>query len=149
MTLSANSVATPYERIYLEGKTFDARYKLLNGAVIPRPIAFVTTLNEDGSVNAAPFSSFMIASVEEGLLAFSVGPSDRPKATLLNIQRSRNYVINTVPEELARQVQLCGEAQPSGVDRFQRPCARCLLRAGGELRRRWFDGSFGPGCGLS
>jgi flavin reductase (DIM6/NTAB) family NADH-FMN oxidoreductase RutF len=119
MTLSANSVATPYERIYLEGKTFDARYKLLNGAVIPRPIAFVTTLNEDGSVNAAPFSSFMIASVEEGLLAFSVGPSDRPKATLLNIQRSRNYVINTVPEELARQVQLCGEAQPSGVDRFQ------------------------------
>ena len=119
MTLSANRVATPYERIHLEGKTFDARYKLLNGAVIPRPIAFVSTLNEDGSVNAAPFSSFMIASVEAGLLAFSVGPSDRPKATLLNIQRNRNYVINTVPEGLAQQVQLCGEAQPSGVDRFQ------------------------------
>ena len=79
MTLSANRVATPYERIYLEGKTFDARYKLLNGAVIPRPLAFVSTLNDDGSVNAAPFSSFMIASVKSGLLAFSVGPSDRPR----------------------------------------------------------------------
>lgn len=93
--------------------TFDERYKLLNGSVIPRPIAFVSTLNANGAVNAAPFSSFMIASVEAGYLAFSVGPSDEPKTTLVNVVREREYVINTVPEELARQVQLCGEHKNS------------------------------------
>ena len=109
----------PYSRIDLAGKSFDERYKLLNGAVIPRPIAFVTTLNEGGSVNAAPFSAFMIASVEEGYLAFSVGPSERPKATLRNIQRSGEYVINTVSETMARQVQMCGQPGVEGSKRFE------------------------------
>lgn len=98
---------------------FDARYKLLNGSVIPRPIAFVSTLNENGTLNAAPFSSFMIASVEAGYLAFSVGPSDRPKGTLQNIERRREFVINTVPKELAHQVQICGEAQEEGVSKIE------------------------------
>jgi flavin reductase (DIM6/NTAB) family NADH-FMN oxidoreductase RutF len=60
----------------------------------------------------------MIASVEAGYLAFSVGPSDRPKDTLRNIERNREYVINTVPEELAHQVQLCGEKQKPGVSKI-------------------------------
>jgi hypothetical protein len=55
--LSVNRMTAPYQRSHLGCKTFDERYKLLNGAVIPRPIAFVSTLNEDGSVNAALFSS--------------------------------------------------------------------------------------------
>jgi flavin reductase (DIM6/NTAB) family NADH-FMN oxidoreductase RutF len=50
-------MTAPHERSHLGGKTFDERYKLLSGAVIPRPIAFVSTLNQDGSVNAALFSS--------------------------------------------------------------------------------------------
>ena len=108
-----------YDRLDLDGMDFDQRYRLLNGAVIPRPIAFVSTLNEDGGVNAAPFSAFMIASVEEGYLAFSIGPSPQPKTTLLNIRRSGEYVINTVPEALAQQVQICGERHPSEVRRFE------------------------------
>ena len=99
--------------------TFAERYRLLNGTVIPRPIAFVSTLNKDGTVNAAPFSAFIIASVEAGYLAFSVGPSDWPKSTLQNIERSREFVINTVPEELAPQVQLCGEEQEPGVVKIE------------------------------
>ena len=108
-----------FDRLELAGLSFDERYRLLNGSVIPRPIAFVSTLNEDGTVNAAPFSSFMIASVEAGYLAFSVGPSDRPKYTLQNIQRNREFVINTVPQELAHQVQLCGEEQQPGVPKIE------------------------------
>ena len=108
-----------YDRLELSGMNFDQRYRLLNGAVIPRPIAFVSTLNADGTVNAAPFSSFMIASVEAGFLAFSVGPSDCPKTTLVNIRRNKEYVINTVPEELAREVQVCGERQVSGAQKIQ------------------------------
>src|SRR5437588_8790089 len=90
-----------FERLRFEGMTFAGRYKLLTGAVVPRPIAFVSSLNHDGSVNAAPFSSFMIASVEAGYLAFSVGPGDTvEKETLRNIRRTQEFVINTVSEEL-------------------------------------------------
>ena len=104
-----------FDRLDLAGLSFDERYRLLNGSVIPRPIAFVSTLNEDGTVNAAPFSSFMIASVEAGYLAFSIGPSEKPKRTFRNIGRTNEFVINTVPQELAHKVQLCGEEQENGT----------------------------------
>ena len=102
-----------YERVELESMAFDSRYKILSGAVIPRPIALVSTLAADGSVNIAPFSSFMIASVENGYLAFSVGPSEHPKRTLLNIRRSRMYVINAVSEGMADAVQRSGAERPA------------------------------------
>jgi flavin reductase (DIM6/NTAB) family NADH-FMN oxidoreductase RutF len=115
-----------FDRLELAGRGFVERYRLLNGSVIPRPIAFVSTQNQDGTVNAAPFSSFMIVSVEAGLLAFSVGPSGTPKSTLLNVRRNRAFVINTVPEELARQVQLCGEDQEPGVAKIELAGLRVL-----------------------
>ena len=114
-----DQVPDQYDRLDLDGMDFDQRYRLLNGAVIPRPIAFVSSLDEDGVVNAAPFSAFMIASVEEGYLAFSIGPSEQPKTTLRNVRRSGEYVINTVPEALAQQVQICGERHPPEVRRFE------------------------------
>jgi flavin reductase (DIM6/NTAB) family NADH-FMN oxidoreductase RutF len=109
-----------FERIELDRMDFDARYRILSGSVIPRPIAFVSTLNADGIVNVAPFSSFMIASVEAGYLAFSVGPSpSKPKETLVNIRRTRQFVINTVSENLASQVQLCGDEHPAHVSKVE------------------------------
>lgn len=90
---------------------YSARYKLLTGSVVPRPIAFVTTLHENGLVNAAPYSQFIIVAVEPSLLGFSVGPSPREeKDTLRNIRRTGEFVINTVPEHLAKEVQACSEA---------------------------------------
>jgi flavin reductase (DIM6/NTAB) family NADH-FMN oxidoreductase RutF len=113
---SEQGVPRRFEEFDLPGMNFRERYGLLNGSIIPRPIALVSTRNQDGTVNAAPFSSFMIASVEAGYLAFSIGPRETPKVTLLNIEREREYVINTVPEGLARQVQLCGEDDaPAGA----------------------------------
>ena len=107
-----------FDSFELAGTTFDQRYRLLNGSIIPRPIALVSTLNKDGT-NAALFSSFMIASVEAGYLAFSVGPSEKLKSTLRNIQRNREFVINTVSEEFARPVQLCGEEQEARVPKIE------------------------------
>ena len=48
------------------------RYKLLCGVVVPRPIAFVTTLNEDGKVNAAPFSFFNVFSEDPPLIVLGL-----------------------------------------------------------------------------
>ena len=108
-----------FDRLDLDGLSFADRYRLLSGSVIPRPIALVSTLNSDGTVNAAPFSSFMIASVEAGYLAFSVGPSEKPKRTLGNIERTQEFVINTVSQDLAHNVQLCGEEQAAGAVKIE------------------------------
>lgn len=78
------------------------RYKLLTSLVIPRPIAWVTTNNEDGSCNAAPYSFFNVLGNEPPIIAF--GPGFRPdgtlKDTLRNIERERVFVINMVDRTL-------------------------------------------------
>lgn len=92
------------------------RYKLLLGSVIPRPIAFVSTLNEDGKINLAPFSQFIIMSTDPALLGFSVGPGPRGnKDTLRHAARTGEFVINTVSEDLAHQAQACGYDHPVEV----------------------------------
>lgn len=92
------------------------RYKLLTGAVIPRPIAFVTTLGRNDIVNAAPFSQFVILAVDPGLLGVSIGP--RPggtKDTLVNVQKTGEFVINMVPEGWEHAVQSASSDHPADV----------------------------------
>src|SRR5262249_13449098 len=97
-------------------------YKLLTGSVIPRPIAWVTTCMADGRTNLAPFSQFIIISSDPGLLGFSIGPdAGRRKDTLVNLERERETVINSAPEELAQLIQATSEPFPpdvSEVDHF-------------------------------
>lgn len=113
--MQSATAAADYETIPLDALSPRDRYKLLIGSVIPRPIAFVTTLHETGLVNAAPFSQFIIIAANPGLLGFSVGVErGRIKDTLINVRRTGEFVINTVPEELAGQVQLCADHEASG-----------------------------------
>jgi len=99
------------------------RYKLFMGSVIPRPIAFVCTLNADGKVNVAPFSNFMVVSSSESLLAFSVGPDSseapREKDTLRNARAAGEFVVNTVPVALAGTVQKCSQNFPPDVSEVE------------------------------
>lgn len=79
------------------------RYKLLTALVVPRPIAWVTSLNADGSINAAPFSFFNVMGNRPPLVA--LGPGDRPdgsiKDTPRNIAERGHFVVNLVDKELA------------------------------------------------
>lgn len=109
-----------FEQFDLNGFDPLHRYKLLTGTVIPRPIAFVTTLNDDGGVNAAPFSEFMIFATSPGLLGFSSGMGRfGEKDTVVNIKRTGEFVINTVPECLADDVQGCAEELPRNVSEIE------------------------------
>ena len=95
-----------HDAIDLSTLTRAERYKILTGAVIPRPIAFVTTIAPNGGINVAPFSQFVILAVDPGLLGISIGP--RPvglKDTLVNITNTREFVINMVPGDWAKTVQ--------------------------------------------
>lgn len=93
-----------------------ARYKLLTGIVVPRPIAWITTCNHDGSINAAPFSFFNAFGTEPGIVALGIGNHpDRPKDTLINIERSGQFVVNLVPESLAQSMSDSATAYPANV----------------------------------
>jgi flavin reductase (DIM6/NTAB) family NADH-FMN oxidoreductase RutF len=79
-------------------------YKVLTGFVLPRPIAWVTTIGPTGVVNAAPFSFFNVFCEDPPLCMFAVNqrPDGRPKDTQANIERTRQFVVNLADEPLAR-----------------------------------------------
>ena len=80
------------------------RYKILTGFVLPRPIAWVTTIGPTGVVNAAPFSFFNVFCEDPPLCMFAVNlrPDGRVKDTAANIQRTGEFVVNLADEPLAR-----------------------------------------------
>lgn len=80
-------------------------HKLIIGSVVPRPIAWVSTLSADGIGNLAPFSFFMAASSLPPTLVVSVGSRDgRPKDTLKNVQDVPEMVVHITNEELAQKM---------------------------------------------
>jgi flavin reductase (DIM6/NTAB) family NADH-FMN oxidoreductase RutF len=96
--------------------TTSAVYKLLTGLVVPRPIAWVTTLNPDLTVNAAPFSFFNAVGSEPPLIVLGIGDHpDRPKDTALNIEQTREFVVNLVPESLAQAMSDSAANLPRNV----------------------------------
>ncbi len=97
-------------------------YKLLIGSVVPRPIAFVSTISAEGVFNAAPFSFFTVASSNPPVVVFTVGNRARPdprKDTLRNITTGRDFVVNIVSEEIGQKMNLCAGDYPPEVDEFE------------------------------
>ena len=86
-----------------------ARYKLLGGLIVPRPIALVTTQGSAGRVNAAPFSFFNVFAEEPPLVVLGLGisPVGGAKDTTVNIRESGEFVINLVDEPIAEAMNLC------------------------------------------
>lgn len=80
------------------------RYKVLTSFILPRPIAWVTSLGPTGVVNAAPFSFFNAFCEDPPLCMFAANrkPDGEDKDTFLNIQRTGEFVVNLADEPLAR-----------------------------------------------
>lgn len=92
-------------------------YKLLASTVVPRPIAWVTTLNGQGLVNAAPFSFFNImgAAPPTLVLGLMADPQRGFKDTARNIMETGEFVVNLVPEALVRQMNITAVDAPADV----------------------------------
>jgi len=93
-------------------------YFLMISAIVPRPIAFVTTLGPSGIVNAAPFSYFTgVASSPPTLLICSGRRRDATtsKDTHRNIVENREFVVNVVVEEVMDGVVIGGTDHPPDV----------------------------------
>jgi len=93
-------------------------HDLLTSAIIPRPIAWVSSINKDGQTNLAPFSFFTGVSWSPPVLAFSVvNRSDGTmKDTLKNIQIFPEFVINIVSVDLLSTMEYSARSIPYGTD---------------------------------
>jgi flavin reductase (DIM6/NTAB) family NADH-FMN oxidoreductase RutF len=94
-------------------------YKLLIGSVVPRPIAFVSTISPDGVLNLAPFSFFNAICGDPPMVCFSTSFREPCKDTYRNVQATGEFVVNIVSEEIAAQMNQCSGEYPFGTDEFE------------------------------
>ncbi len=96
-------------------------YKLMAATVVPRPIGWVTTLNRDGGVNAAPYSFFNVMGSNPPVVALGIlGDAERGfKDTSRNILDGGEFVVNLVPDALAPQMNITAVDAPAGVDELE------------------------------
>ncbi len=96
-------------------------YKLMIGSIVPRPIAFVSSVSPDGIRNLAPFSFFTGVSANPPVICFCpmVRSSDgKKKDTLYNIEATGEFVVNVVSEDIVPQMNMCSGEYPPEVDEF-------------------------------
>ncbi len=98
------------------------RYKTMIGAILPRPIAWVSTMDKAGNLNAAPFSYFNAACTNPMTLVFFAGYSgakEGKKDTVRNIQETEEFVINLTNEDTAEAMNLTAVVLPHGESEFE------------------------------
>jgi flavin reductase (DIM6/NTAB) family NADH-FMN oxidoreductase RutF len=102
-----------------------AMYKLLIGCVVPRPIAWVSSVDAHGVPNLAPFSYFMAITHDPPTIAFSASPRGvevagvrGKKDTLSNVEVTREFVVNVVDDALAEAMNVTSGDYAPGVDEF-------------------------------
>ena len=101
--------------------TFQQTHKLMIGSIIPRPIAFVATTNNEKINNIAPFSYFNGVCSNPPTIMFAParrGWDGKEKDTLVNIRQTKEFTINIVSESFAQQMVECSTDFDSKVDEF-------------------------------
>ena len=94
----------------------ESMYKLLTGIVVPRPIAWVTTLSPDGGVNLAPFSAFTFVSNKPPMLGINIGrKAGIMKDTANNIHATGEFVVNIPDDSMIEPVHLSAVEHPPEV----------------------------------
>ena len=96
-------------------------YKVMIGSIVPRPIAFVSTVSAAGIRNLAPFSFFTGVSANPPVICFcpTRNAAGRKKDTLINIEHGGDFVVNVVSEEFAKQMNMTSGEYPPEVDEFE------------------------------
>jgi flavin reductase (DIM6/NTAB) family NADH-FMN oxidoreductase RutF len=103
--------------IDFEAITEYQRYKLMASLIVPRPIALVTTLGADGTINAAPFSMFNMLGEEPPIVMISINrvTDGTLKDTAVNIVRTGEFVVHLADEAIALKMHRCGARLPPNV----------------------------------
>ena len=107
----------------IDPRTFERFNLILTGVVVPRPIAFVSTISTDGVVNLAPYSFFNAVAYNPPTVVFSssrkaAGWQDKRKDTLTNIEETGEFVVNVVVDDIAAAMNATAAEYPSDVSEF-------------------------------
>lgn len=95
-------------------------YKILTGAVIPRPIGWISSISEDGVPNLAPFSFFNALGEDPPHVMFStVRTGDKNKDTLNNVLATKQFVVNMATEELVEAMNATSIELPPDGNEFE------------------------------
>ena len=98
----------------------EATYKLLTGIIVPRPIAWVTTVSAAGVVNLAPFSAFTFVSNKPPMVGINVGrKAGRMKDTGVNILANGEFVVNIADDTLVGPVHESSVEHPPEVSEVE------------------------------
>ena len=97
-------------------------YKIMTSVIVPRPIAWISTVSKDGINNLAPFSYFAGISSDPPLIAVSIGSKspDEKKDTWKNIEETGEFVINMVTKDLLQQMNITSLPFDKEVDEFEK-----------------------------
>ena len=98
------------------------RYKIITGSIVPRPIAWVSSMDGAGRLNLAPFSYFTAVCTNPMTLIFCPGWSGlrgRMKDTLYNVRETGEFVINIVDETTKEAMNLSATEFEAGISEFE------------------------------
>ena len=98
-----------------------ARHILIGNILVPRPIAFVSTISQEGILNLAPYAMFGLCSYTPTMVYISIDrkPDGSKKDTAVNIEQTGEYVVNMVVEEISEQMNITSDNFPYGTDEFR------------------------------
>ena len=107
----------------IDPQNFQGFNRVLTGVVVPRPIAFVSTISADGFINVAPYSFFNVFAYNPATVVFSSsrrtgGGRGKFKDTLTNIEETGEFVVNVVVDDIAEAMNLTAAEYPSEASEF-------------------------------
>jgi len=108
-------------KIELTGLDYQKTYELLVNTIVPRPIAWISTVDGKGINNLAPFSAYGMVSMKPALVGFCVasGRDGKKKDTLRNIESTKQFTVGIVTEKLAEAMNETSALLPADKDEFQ------------------------------
>jgi|TARA_B100001971_G_C18061630_1_gene468268 flavin reductase (DIM6/NTAB) family NADH-FMN oxidoreductase RutF len=110
--------------VRIDPQNFEGFNRVLTAVVVPRPIAFVSTISTDGFVNVAPYSFFNVMSYNPATVVFSSsrhtgGGRGKRKDTLANIEETGEFVVNIVVDDIAEAMNLTAAEYPAEANEFE------------------------------
>jgi len=104
----------------IDPRTFEGFNRVLTGVVVPRPIAFISTISPDGVLNVAPYSFFNVVSYDPATVIFSSTRrvAHKAKDTLDNIEKTGEFVVNIVVDDIAEAMNMTAAEYPAQDNEF-------------------------------
>lgn len=105
----------------IDPKNFEGFNRVLTGVVVPRPIAFVSSVSADGIVNLAPFSFFNAMAYDPATIVLGISRNAgwKTKDTLANIEATGEFVVSVVVDDIAEAMNSTAAEFPADVDEFE------------------------------